>query len=194
MRDLEPVDQIAYTWFEYRLPERSDSEHLAQWQRLDRLGGHLLHVRGETAFSDPRLRLTLAGTLAAVTLYGPAFNEIRSVLDEHPEDEGALRLGGELIVRHKLGILRYRGDEYLTGFREPPVAASLQPHEVVDLALAAEVGEQTSTLYTMLGSAWLGERRLGDAMIATRMAVALDPSNGVARDNLQQLEIIARRQ
>ena len=194
LRDLEPVDQIAYTWFEYRLPDDPHPEKEAHWRRLDLLGGHLQRLRRDPALADPMFRLTLAETLAAVTLYGPAFDEIRSVLHDHPADAPALRLGGELIVRHKLGVLRYRDDEYLTGFRSPPAAVQLEPPEVVDLALGAGVGEQVSTLYTLLGSSRFSERKLSESIVATRMALAMDPANGVARDNLRQMEAIARRQ
>jgi len=193
LRDLKPDDRVAYTWFEYRLPEGSRGDRLAEWRRLDRLGGHLQWLRRDPALADARLRLSLARTLAAVTLYGPAFDEIRAVLDERSDDESALRLGGELIVRHKLGVLRYRGQEYLQGFRDPPGAFRLEPHEVVELALDAGAGEQVSTLYTLLGSARFGEGKLQGAIVATRMALAMDPSNDIARDNLREMEAIARR-
>ena len=193
LRDLKPDDRVAYTWFEYRLPEGSGGDRLAEWRRLDRLGGHLQWLRRDPALADARLRLSLARTLAAVTLYGPAFHEIRAVLDERTDDESALRLGGELIVRHKLGVLRYRGQEYLQGFRDPPGAFRLEPHEVVELALDVGAGEQVSTLYTLLGSARFGEGKLQGAIVATRMALALDRSNNVAGENLQQMEAIARR-
>ena len=194
LRDVEPVDRIAYTWFEYRLPDDSESEKRNQWQRLDRLGGHLQSLRSDRALDDPTLRLTLAEAFATVTLYGPAFEEIRTVLRQDPANEAALRLGGELIVRHKLGVLKYRGDEYLTGFRKPPPAFRLEPPEVVDLALGTGVGDELSTLYTVLGSSRFSERRLSEAIVATRMAWAMDPANDVARDNLRQMEAIARRQ
>jgi len=35
---------------------------------------------------------------------------------------------------------------------------------------------------------------LSESIVATRMALAMDPANGVARDNLRQMEAIARRQ
>jgi hypothetical protein len=192
LRDIEPADQIAYTWFEYRLPERVDTELETERETLDRLGGHLEGLRQDPVFDDPAARLVLAEALAAATLYGPAFDEIRTVLDESPADQGALRLGGELIVRHKLGVLRYRGDEYLTGFRDPPPAAQLEPWQVVELSVAAEIGREMSTLYTLFGSERFKQRRLDDALVATRMAAAMDSSNTVARDNLRQMEAIAR--
>jgi hypothetical protein len=194
LRDIEPTNQIAYTWFEYRLPALVDSELEADRRRLDRRGGHLIGLRLDPVFDGPGPRLVLAEALAAATLYRPAFDEIRAVLGQSPANEKALRLGGELIVRHKLGVLRYRGDEYLVGFREPPPAVELEPHEVVELAVENGIGREASTLYTILGMERFKQRRLDEALVATRMALAMDPSNGVARDNLRQMEAIARSQ
>jgi len=194
LRDREPDDRVAYTWFGYHLPESGADEKSTADERLDRIGAHLEWLRSQDpAFSDPELRLVMAQTLAEVTLYGSAFDVIRSILKEQPDNEDALRFGGSLIVRHKLGVLRYRGLEYLQGFREPPVPAPLAAEPLIRDARDAGVADVVSSMYTLLGFSRFELRDLDGAVGATRIAVGLDPSNLVARENLQDLESLVRR-
>ena len=191
-RDHEPVDRIAYTWFEYHLPEGASDDGGRAAARLDRLGSYLADLRqNDRAAIDPRVRLPLAKALAAVTLYGPSFDELRAILENDPADEAAFRFGAELIVRHKLGVLRYRDREYLEGFRPMPAPAPLAPGEVVRLARDSATTAELSTLQTAIGFVRATDRDLDGALESFRTAVALDPDNRVARQNLADLEAIA---
>ncbi len=194
LRDLQPDDRVAYTWFEYHLPESDSEPPTVVGDRLDRIGAHLEWIRRQDpAFASGELRLATAQALADVSLYDPAFELIRSILDEQPANEDALRFGGSLIVRHKLGVLRYRGLEYLTGFRPPPAPAPLAPEQLIRDARDAGTGGVISATYTLLGFARFNRRDLDGAIEATRIAVALDGSNDVAADNLRQMREIKDR-
>lgn len=191
LRDLEPDGRVAYTWFEYRLPGDVDPERSTTQVRNDRLGRHLLALLDDVrATGDLYLRLIITQALVDVAFYQPALEEVRDILAEHPNNEDAVRVGGELVVRHKLGVLQFRGMEYLTGFRDVGPPHRLADAEVSRLAGAGGFGEQLSTLYTVLGSARFRARDLAAALDATRLAAALDPSNEVAADNLRQIRQI----
>jgi hypothetical protein len=192
LRGLEPVDRVAYTWFEYHLPGDGGDDSDSAAARIDRLGSHLAELLlGDPAARDPRVRLPLAKALAAVNLYGPALDQVRAILAADPADEPAFRFGAELIVRHKLGVLRYRDLEYLEGFRPLPDPAPLAPAELVRLARDSGTAGELSTLQTALGFVRAADRDLAGALDAFRIAVALDPGNRVARENLAQLEAVA---
>jgi len=192
LRGIEPVDRVAYTWFEYHLPEGGGDDSGPAAARIDRLGSHLSELLlNDSAAQDPRVRLPLARAFAAVNLYGPALEQVRAILAADPADEAAFRFGAELIVRHKLGVLRYRGQEYLEGFRPLPEPVPLPPPELVRLARDSGTTEELSTLETALGFVRAADRDLAGALDRFRIAVALDPGNRVARENLAQLEAVA---
>lgn len=120
LKSYTPVRQIAYTWFEYDIPS-------ADLPRLQAAAGpkpavpepvepeRLATARQKYAADpDPAPHLQLA--IAAINGYDYriAFEEIRSILARDPANKQAFALGGELIVRFKLGGLVFReGDDYL---------------------------------------------------------------------------------
>jgi hypothetical protein len=194
LRDLEPVARIAYTWFEYDVTAGVGEGLARSTAAIDQLGSYLADLRQrDPAMRDPRVRLPLAKALAAVTLYGPAFEEVRAILASDPADEQAFRFGAELIVRHKLGVLRYRDREYLEGFRSLPAPAPLTPAELVACAGDSGTTKELSTLHTAVGFVRATGRDLAGALAAFQFAVALDPGNNVARENLAQLEAVVGR-
>jgi hypothetical protein len=120
LKSTRPVRQIAYTWFEYEIPA-------ADLGRLQAEAGpkpsvpepvppeQLAAARARYASDpDPSPHIQLA--IAAINSYDyrSAFAEIRSVLSRDPSNKQAFALGGELVVRFKLGGLIFReGDDYL---------------------------------------------------------------------------------
>ncbi len=65
----------------------------------------------------PEPHINLAVRFANLSDYKNAFKEIRRTLNNHPTNKRALYLGGELIVRFKLGVLDFKDDDYITFFK-----------------------------------------------------------------------------
>jgi tetratricopeptide (TPR) repeat protein len=192
LEDATPVNRIAYTWFEYDLPARTDAPPADE---PDPAQAYLLLLRERVrGITDPTFRVPLARALAAARLYDAALDELRAVLEAAPEHEPALAVGGELIVKHKLGVLRYRDQEYLQGFSTPSAPESIRLPEVVAQVRGSELGSSMSTAHTALGFVLFGQRELRGAIESFGLASELDPSNQIARDNLEQLLRLAPAQ
>jgi hypothetical protein len=187
LKQLSPANQIAYTWFEYHLPDTSQvARELASFEApfmqpdrmfrpwdvrleprqrdeaLRAVGAHLNAVsRRHAEIGDQQFRLLLALALTASASYGGALDEVRSMISEDPNFQPALCLGGEIMVRWKLGILKFSGDEYLTGSRSRPAATGTSPpdaDEVAEPARLAGLNIQVSLVHGALGQALI---RLG---------------------------------
>jgi tetratricopeptide (TPR) repeat protein len=192
---FDPVRQIAYTWFEYHVPEGSFREPPRDDTAQRHFLAYLFSLRERFSEVDsPEYGLHLAAFFAGLDAYDLAFDELRAVLSRHPGYEPALFYGGELIVRHKLGVLNYRGDEYLTGFRteRPPGGLSLEDGSVIQMARAYGRGAHFSSLLTVLGSALAREGDDSGALDALGRALQFDPTNQKARAALEHLRVRLR--
>lgn len=123
LKQYKPVNQIAYTWFEYYIPE-SDLGKLEKFSSKEKLAdpginkARLEYLQERYAEdTNPRLHLQLAVMFIDNGDYGNAFKEIRFVLKHDPTNKVGLSWGGELIVRFKLGALIFRDDDYIEFFR-----------------------------------------------------------------------------
>jgi len=121
LKSYTPVRQIAYTWFEYDVPERDLPRLLAFRRETPDRGAEidparLAVVRRNYANDlDPRLHLEFAVLSARRLDYRGAFGEIRTVLRHDPTNQRAIVTGGGLIVRFKLGTLLFpAGEDYLS--------------------------------------------------------------------------------
>ncbi len=185
LKDREPVRQIAYTWFEYDIPQGTFPEAREDTEARAYVLRHLL-AREENAstIGHPGYRTILARGFAEVGAYDAAFDELRAVLASHPSYAPALNLGGEITIRRKLGVLYFRFDEYLTGFRTARAANSQLPDPETLAALARRGGMagNLSRVESDLGSVLLQTGDRAGAEESFRLAMLLDPSNGAARD------------
>ena len=170
LKRFEPVNRIAYTWFEYDVPADAHangqggfSEARAHgpknafrpWNqdldpdRLDaalgRLTLYLRSLRREHAqVEDPRFAYALAKAFVSTAAYEDALDELRAAIRQAPGSGAALGLGGEIMVRWKVGILRFEGDQYLTGFGGPDPGADQEcPEAAAAVRLAATAGIST---------------------------------------------------
>lgn len=201
LKELQPVNQIAYTWFEYEVREEAQAKleevvkevdfvgqrhpfrpwnvnNVAPQQldaALEEIQRHLQALRSRYAdITEPQFRLTLAEALVAAAAYGGALEEARLLLEQDPGFEPALGLGGELMVCWKVGILKFEGHEYLTGFgaelgndaRALPDIASITYH-----ARIAGISALLSRLHYRLGSALEELGRTAEAFQQYRVAV-----------------------
>lgn len=159
--------QIADTWFEFDVPEGARpsfppghrAERVGQrnlfrpWNDtvstrqldalLDETTGYLRHLRTRWAdIEDPETLLPLAWAFAFTADYASALDVLRQILAIDPAHEQALGLGGELMVQWKLGVLRFRGLDYLNDPGAPPDAppAAADPRRAANAALRAGVG------------------------------------------------------
>ena len=112
-------NRVAYTWFEYEVPAKKSNR--IEPPGLKELRGYLsgLH-RDFGSVKAPHFHLALADALAQLADYGNAFELLRALLRRDPTFAPALGLGGELIVKWKLGILHFKGAQYLEGFKPMP--------------------------------------------------------------------------
>lgn len=190
LKDREPVRQVAYTWFEYDVPAGSFPE-----QRRDDTGRRtmlaaLYDLREDAErVEETRLRLNVAHLAAALHAYDLALAEVRAILARDPAYEPALILGGRLIVRHKLGVLLFAGDEYLTGFRTsaPEVDSAPSAEQVVATARSLGIHQRLSQVYAELGLALARRGEVGRASAALDKALLFDPANRPAQQYRQQL-------
>lgn len=180
----EPVNRIAYTWFEYDIP--GDRIPHAERERpiRDHLRG-LLRLYG--SIREPRFRQALAGAMAGAADYGNAFHLLRLNLREHPAFAPSLSLGGELIVRWKLGVLRFKGDQYLSGFeveQQPGEAYPVPDEMLIRMAEDLRMRTQLADVHYNLGDALYRRGASGDAASAFRLALLMDPTYHAAANYL----------
>jgi tetratricopeptide (TPR) repeat protein len=200
LKRFQPVNQIAYTWFEYDLPknafppgyrvtDRGPRNAFRPWNQdvePDRLDAGLdqitLYLRGLRVryrdVTDPSLHYAFARAFVATADYRSVLDELRLALEQDPDFGAALGLGGELMVRWKVGILRFKGDQYLSGFQsrpvgEPPTAPSLP--SVTPLIRLAGISRQMSRLNFSLAQALERQDRHLDAAEHYRAALQLAP-------------------
>jgi tetratricopeptide (TPR) repeat protein len=191
LKSFKPTRQIAYTWFEYYIPEEAISQ---QPEVLTADEEILVYVYGiSERFSDVNdaiLRLMFAFWYSALGANEMAFDEIRSILQARPDFEPAIQIGGEIIVNHKLGMLKYEGDEYLTGFKskKPADGASIDEAKIIQLAKLTGCSQSLSQLNTELGIILLGEKRTADSIDALRSAIKFNPENKTALSLLPRVE------
>jgi tetratricopeptide (TPR) repeat protein len=186
LKPFEPVRQIAYTWFEYEIPEESFSDRSDDSGDRAALIAHLFALKDKYGnVADIEFRVLLARSFSALGAHDIAFEEMRSVLREHPTSERALGAGGSLIVRYKLGVLRFEGDQYLTGAQtlRPEDPQLLNGQRVVALARPLGENRPLSRLYNALGIVLLLDDRRDEAAKQFRLAIGLDPKNVTARKN-----------
>lgn len=126
LKEYQPLKQIAYTWFEYEVPE-ADLAKLAGFSKPEKHHYNYpdyleadVNVLQQQYAADPNSETHLKLALMFIDRrdYSNALKEIRLVLKQDPTNSYALFLGGELIVRFKLGVLMFKDDGYLTFFKE----------------------------------------------------------------------------
>ncbi|MFQ5806555.1 MAG: glycosyltransferase family 39 protein [Phycisphaerae bacterium] len=209
LKRFEPVSQIAYTWFEYDIPEDAHldgeeaGEHIRPigrkhpfrpWNENDvddrqfdaalaQIERYLHGLRNRfDGITDPRFRLALAEAFVATAAYESALNEARLLLERDPGFGPAVGLGGELMVCWKVGVLKFEGDQYLTGFRAEHIKDDVPPPDVASLAhysSVAGISAQISQLHHKLGTVLEEQGRTAEATEQYRRAVRIaSPTRG----------------
>jgi len=120
LKTYRPVRRIAHTWFEYEVPAgdlpalqaaagpRPVMPEPVEPERIEATR------KKYAADPDPTSHLQIAFLCINSYDYRSALAEIRGVLARDPSNRQAFALGGELIVRLKLGGLVFKdGDDYL---------------------------------------------------------------------------------
>jgi tetratricopeptide (TPR) repeat protein len=140
------------------------------------------------------VRFRLARLWSGLRAYDLAFATLRDLLERHPTHDAALRLGGELKVRQKLGVLRFRDDEYLTGFRTAlpdslPDAPSTSAGGEAAVPAAGRLGleSELAALYVDLGVAFYHGGGRDRAVDCFRRALDFQPGHPSAVYNLEAL-------
>ncbi len=120
LKTYRPVRRIAHTWFEYEVPATDLPALQAAAGPRPVVPEPVEPKRIEAtrqryaADPDPAPHLQIAFLCINSYDYRSAFAEIRGVLARDPSNRQAFALGGELIVRFKLGGLVFMdGDDYL---------------------------------------------------------------------------------
>ena len=169
LRPIRPHKRVAYTWFVYDIPEgyfhdhpqlkakkewipnrfRSwplklhKSERIRAWSTLR---PYLLEIRHHYKdLKDDTYQYGLAWCLISVGAYGDALEIIREMLQRHPGSEELIGVGGEIMVRWKLGVLSFSSSQYVQGPEVTP-----RPNIDLDLIAAAKAGgslEMTDLLF-----------------------------------------------
>jgi hypothetical protein len=184
LKDREPVDRIAYTWFVYDIPPNAFREEREDTEARAYVLAHLFaRADAAAAVAHPGYRTILARGFAETAAFDVAFSELRAVLAEDPTYAPALALGGEITIRKKLGVLYFRGDEYLSGFRtqRPSGATADDTATLVALARRGGLAGSLSRVESDLGNVLLQTGDRARAAASFNLALSLDPANGAAR-------------
>jgi hypothetical protein len=209
LKRFEPVRQIAYTWFEYDVPRDAFADESSPrirpprgpyrpWKRtvdpgeldriLPRLESHLRATgRSYADVMEDEYRLRLGRAYLATASYGCLLEEMRTILRNNPTSEAAIGFGGEIMVRWKVGGLRFRGRQYLNGPRcLDPDALAPPPSldDVVNLAREAGVSRPISDAHFGLGLALEGLGRTPEAVEQFRTALRIAPAHAQAAARL----------
>ncbi len=199
LENSEAVRQIAYTWFEFYLPDDPNSPDSPEGQNDSvrerdasarrALVEHLFALQDRyKSLEDPGYRIFLAQSFSFFGAHDVAFTGLRGVLKDHPTSKPALAAGGKLIVRFKLGVLGFEADQYLNGIQtarpEDPKLLPLPTLEEQSRSLAA--GRAISRLYSVLASALVRQGQPGEARGLLKSALQLDPGNQFARKQLNR--------
>lgn len=187
LKEFEPVNRIAYTWFEYEVP----GPRISFPDRAGRLegeaAGFLLALREKYADAgNAEYRMSLVKAFVAVRDYPEALEQVRRILARDPAQGAALALGGELVVWWKLGILHFEGTEYLYGFPARAPAPSLLSDDAFFVRLAGDsrLADAVGRVLNDLGVALWQERRDGEAVEMLRRAIGMRPGFYEAGNNL----------
>jgi len=215
LKGFEPVNQIAYTWFEYDIPERGASgvlgaprgvrSNFRPWNvdidaeerdaALEEIELDLVALQERHRdVLDPEFHLRLASALAAAASYENALDEIRWVLDHHPDHEGALGLGGEIMVGWKVGSLRFEGDEYLARFEMRRMQPGETPPDLETVARLARFTGITgviSNAHYRLGIALEAQGKIREAAEEYYATLTIRPSHPEARQRLRRARAVA---
>jgi hypothetical protein len=177
LEGLEPTRQIAYTWFEFNIAHDTFEENprpdaAARRELINHLFALQEHYKD---VSDAGFRVALARTFSTFGAHDVAFAEIRTVLADDPTSELALAIGGELMVRYKLGVLAFEADQYLTGVHtpRPEHPLPLTPEALVSQSRTLTAGRGLSRLYRILGAALTRHGRTEEARAASDLAQQL---------------------
>ncbi len=188
LRRFQPVGRVAWTWFEYQVPPGTFVEPAEDEEARRQCLAHLFRVReAARLIPGPEFRALLAQGFAGFGAYDVAFAELRQCLREHPGYARALGLGGELIVRWKLGVLVFHGREYLDGFRTARPELADDEERLVTLAKRGGLAATLAEFQVQLGAVLEAQRDPGSARDAYRLAARLDPANPAAGAGLQRL-------
>lgn len=189
LQRFQPVGRVAWTWFEYDVPPGTYPETREDEEARQQCLAHLFRVReAARLFAGPEFRSLLAQGFAGFGAYDIAFEELRQCLRDHPDHGRALALGGELIVRWKLGVLVFHGRDYLDGVRTPRPAMADDEERLVALAQRGGLAANLAQFQVGLGVVLESVRDPESARDAYRLAGRLDPANSDARAALQRLE------
>jgi hypothetical protein len=184
----QPVGRVAWTWFEYNVPAGTYAEPREDEEARQQCLAHLFRVReAARLIPGPAFRALLAQGFAGFGAYDVAFEELRQCLRAYPGYGPALTFGGELIVRWKLGVLVFHGQEYLDGIHTGRPAVTDDEERLVALAQRGGLAVNLARFQVQLGSVL---ETVGDpesARDACRLAARLDPASPEARAALQRL-------
>ena len=203
LRPIKPTKRIAYTWFRYDLPEGYFHDHPdlkanPQWlpnrfrsypptlHRSERvrawrtLHSYLASLRENfSTVRDQTYRYGLAWSFISVGAYGEALEEIRAMLKENPSSEELIGVGGELMVRWKLGILSFDGDDYLKGPvpKKVYVSSRLEVEEAAQAAQKVKLSNLFFSTHMALARALGKANRPYQAKICYRAAASFATKN-----------------
>ena len=134
--------------------------------------------------------MELARLFGSFRAYDIALSEMEYLLKQNPENFYAFVFGGELIVRCKLGVARFKDAEYLYGSRTEEVAAKeVDDAYVITQAKKIGAGKKFSVLHNLIGVELLYKRDKAGAVKAFERALSFDPDNRVAKTNLDNAQI-----
>jgi len=146
-----PTARVAQTWYAYDLP----GEPAPDPGRAARaaVAGHLVALAAErAALDDPALTRALFHALVATGAHGSALAVARGWLERHPDDEAALAMAGELVVRRKMGAAEL---ERTPGLRPPEAEArALRPSALRAAARDAGLQAPLAAVFDAMGDAW----------------------------------------
>jgi hypothetical protein len=191
LRPIKPTRQIAYTWFEYDVPDHAFSDRSDDGPDREALMTHLFALKDKySQVEDIEFRISLARSFSALGAHDVAFDEIRSILRDHPTSQRALGRGGSMLVRYKLGVLRFEGEQYLSGThtprpQDPPL---IDDSNLVSLARSLDENEHLSQLYSALGAVLVARSAHPEAYNAYSLALRLDIGNDVARRKMKAMQ------
>jgi tetratricopeptide (TPR) repeat protein len=190
LKDYEPAIQIAFTWFEFEIPQGTfaDPPDYEEWRQL--FISYVIDMQNRyPAIENIQYHIELARLCISLRAYDLAFSELRSLLLRQPDCMPAFVLGGELIVRYKLGVQLFKGTEYLYGNQsQKKPGVTLDDDYVASMAKRAGVGNQISVLYNWIGMERFQSRDINNAVEAFKTALMFNPDNSDAKASLARIE------
>ena len=214
---FQPVHQIAYTWFEYDVPDDAFQEAATggwvvtgptektafrPWNydvdpaELDSALEHVeLYLRALSEryrdVREPQFRMPLGLAYVATASYGTVLDEMRFLIQRYPDCEPALGLGGDVMVRWKVGSLKFQNDEYLTGFREtrsPREGVWPDTESAARAAALAGISGAVAIAHSELGVVLEARGRIREAAYNYRAALRIEPTYEPARVRLSAIQ------